>query len=210
MTYNPFATNTFSVIGSPSQPTLSAVPQNLTTFATVSSDIEGRTITGAVNSTSGWGDMRAEYFTNYALNSMSTFSITATIEPSGTGDGRVIGYGLYLRDGSGKNHWFGTRDLGSTGGNMGTLTYTTDSFGGVADDGTGTPTNAHLIRSFRIRQDATTRYFDYSYGLNGQGPWTSWSTKTRTHFLIPFQVGWFGYFSSNGGNVKLRYFRVSS
>lgn len=209
MTYNPFATNSFSVVGSPAQSALLPVSQNMSTFGSVSSDIEGRIITGAVNSTAGWGDMRGEYFNNYALNAMQTFNITATIEPSGTGDGRVIGYGLYLRDGS-KIHWFGTRDLGTTGGNMGLLGYSTDSFGGVWDDGAGTPTNAHAIRGFRIRQDATTRYFEYSFSSGGYGPWISWATRTKTHILIPFQFGWFGYFGSAGGNVKLRYLRVTS
>lgn len=209
MTWSAYSVQNISTAGTALQPSEITVAQNLSTFGVITSDLEGKWITGLSGSTSGWADMRGEYFDNYLLDTYSTYSITLSIEPRTTGNGTAIGYGLYLRDGTGKIHWFGTRDLGVTGGNLGLLTYTTNSFGGVLDDGTGTPTTAHNIRSFRVRQDLTTRYFDYSYTVGNSGPWTNFATRTKNYHLTPNRIGWFGYFGSSGGSVRLRYFRFS-
>lgn len=203
MTWSAFASNRFSAIGTSRQQSEVTIPQNLSTFGVLSSDPDGRTMTGLAGSTAGWADMRAEYFDGYALDTLGSYSVTVTLEPESTGNSTVIGYGLYMRDGTGKLYWFGTRDLTTTGGNVGVITYTTNSFGGVTDDGTSAVTNAHNIRSFRIRQDTTNRYMDYSFATGGQGPWTTFATRTKTHHLTPNRIGWFAYFGSSGGKVKL-------
>lgn len=167
--------------------------------ATVAADKDGRLITAPSAAGDNW---RVEYRT---LTPTSNYTFTAYIEHmSAYVDGSYSG--LVLRNSSsGSMVIFGPDLVPSNGAATriramkwtNATTYSADY--GTARKSYELPGGA-IPKWFRIRDDGTTRYFEYS--PNGID-WFPFTTTSRTDFITPDQIGW-GISNQAGSNAYLR------
>lgn len=162
--------------------------------ATFTSDKDGRLLTCPSASGDNW---RIEYTT---LSPTSNYTATAYLDLHAV-DGNYQNYGLVvLNSGSGSLIKFGPGY--SSGWNVGSTKYTNvTTFS--ADYSNKPPSNMSGNRMpnwFRIRDDATNRYYEYSF--NGID-WILNNSTTRTDFITPDRIGW-GANNSGGNTIYLR------
>lgn len=163
--------------------------------ATVAADKGGRLLT--MPSAAG-ENFRIEYRT---LSPTSNYTITAHLEYSFTDLTNYVRGGLVVRDSSsGKIIYFGPTYNG--GFNIYVMSYVSPTVGDTLYSNRLVSSMQGLPNRYRIRDDGTTRYYEYSY--NGFD-WLLFYSHGRTTYITPDNYGWGGLNSSGTiSYVRLR------
>lgn len=166
--------------------------------ATFAADKGGRLLT--IPSAAG-ENFRIEYRT---LSPTSNYTATAYFEFSFTDLANYVRAGLIVRDSaSGKIIYFGPTYNGATGGfNIYVMSYSSPTAGDTLYSNRTVAAMQALPNWYRIRDNATTRFYEYSYnGLD----WLLFYSHTRTSYITPDNYGWGGINSSGTTSyVRLR------
>lgn len=140
-------------------------------------------------------NLRGEYLN---LASPTNFASTAYIEANAFARANLLASGLMLRDNAGKSVLFGpTFNTGAGSLSVSAAKFNSDTAGAGYYN---TPANiANLPSWFRIRNDGTSFYLEYSY--DGNFNWTQ--VFSGALGFTPTKIGWGASYSA-GGTAKLR------
>ena len=179
-------------------------PSGMTAFnsASIAADKDGRVLTAP---STGSYSLTGEY---QSLSPTTNYTAVAHITVSRVLNAQYTFSGLVLRDGDGQMITYGPTRSNSNGGGLTVYQWTNATTVSSPLNDLAISTNPLLIPTWlRIRDDATTRYFEYSF--NGYD-WITQFSGTRTTFLTATLIGW-GASNTSGSSidVRMRSFKVS-
>lgn len=144
-------------------------------------------------------NLRGEYQT---LTPTSGYTASAYVDPSNIGTTPAVYTGLLLGNSAGAYVTFGisyNSTLNNYGLHLGKWSSAT-AFSAAYLNAMSTNLLQVLPRWIRIRDDGTNRIYEYSID---NIDWNTVFSVSRTDFITPDRVGWFGY-NTSGSTVKLR------